>query len=416
MNESLASFRWRCGGLLAVALLALPPIAAAQAIGSGPLTSSLATAEPPTGLLRLGPAHIAPGVTVRGAGWDSNIFDEATDPKEDYVIAVVPDVAVFTRVPMVQVSAYGGVDISRYVEYESENSTGYAVRGRIDFLLSRLRPFVGSARIRTRERPNGEIDARANRLEQEWSGGVAYDLSDHSAFYVSAFQNTVRYDNAFEEGVNLSTSLDHDSNDYSVGVRTELTPLTTLTVSGSYQEDKFHNDMLRNGDNRLATGTVNIGADGIVSGVASVSYKDYRPVNPAVKPFRGVTALGALTYSFLEVGRLTFNGLRTTEYSFDTTEAYYLENTATLYYTQQLFGGVDAQVRGGRSLFDYAYSNTTPAHKDRLDTVGGSVGYNLSNRTRISANYEYTRRRSPVLPERNYDRRRAYLAWTYAAQ
>lgn len=416
MNESWSGFRARCIGMLVVAFLSAPAITAAQAIGSGPLTSSLATAEPPAGLLRLGPVHIAPGVIVREAGWDSNIFDEATDPKEDYVVAVAPDVSVFTRLPMMQVSAYGGVDINHYFEYESENSTGYALRGRVDFLLSRLRPFVGSGRLRTRQRPNGEIDTRANRLDQEWSGGVAYDLSQKSAFYVSAFQNTVRYDDAFEEGVNLSTTLDHDRNDYSAGVRTELTPLTTLTLSGSYQEDKFHNDSLRNGDNRLATGTLSIGADGIVSGVASVSYKNYRPVNPAVKPFRGITALAALTYSFLEVGRLTFNGLRTTEYSFDTTEAYYLENTATLYYTQRLFRAMDAQVRGGRSLFDYAYSNTTPAHKDHLDTVGGGLGYNLSNRTRISANYEYARRRSPVLPERNYDRRRVYLAWTYAAQ
>jgi len=416
MNASFAAFRPPCRVLVVVLLLTAPAIAAAQAVGSGPLTSSLATSEPPAGLLRLGPAHIAPGVTVREAGWDSNIFDEATDPKEDYVIAVAPDVAVFTRLPAVQVSAYAGVNFNRYVEYESENSTGYALRGRIDFLLSRLRPFLGAARIRIRERPNGEIDTRANRLEQEWSGGVAYDLSGQSAVYVSAFQNTVRYDNAFEEGINLSTSLDHDRNDYSVGVRTELDSLTTLTVSGSYQEDKFHHDLLRNGDNRLATGTVNIGADGIVSGVASVSYKDYRPVDPAVKPFRGFTALGALTYSFLEVGRLTFNGLRTTEYSFDTAEAYYLENAATLYYTQRLFSGMDAQVRGGRSLLDYAYSNVTPAHEDHLDTVGGSVGYTLRNRTRISANYEYARRRSPVLPERNYDRRRVYLAWTYAVQ
>jgi hypothetical protein len=402
---------WLIGAL---AVISTPALAHAQPVGSGPLTASLATTEPTTGVLRIGPARIAPGVVVREAGWDSNLFDEPVDPKEDYVIAVAPDAAVFMRLPMLQISAYGGVDINRYLEYESENSTGYAARARLDFIISRVRPFVGGGRTRIRERPNGEIDVRANRLNQEWSGGLAYDLSDHSQIYGSFVQNTVRYYDAFEEGVDLSAALNHHRNSGSAGVRTDLTPLATLTVSGTYSEDLFHNEPLRNATDREIGGTLRIAPEAMVSGIASVSYKDFQPVSPDAKPFRGVAAQGTLTYSFLEVGRLTFVGLRDTEYSFDSGEAYYVENTATLYYTHRLFGGVDAQVRGGRSMFDYSYSNVTPAHKDRLDTVGGSVGYNLNNRTRISANYEFARRRSPVLAERNYDRRRIYLAWTFA--
>lgn len=406
--------RWHGVAAIIMVLVAAPAVATAQAVGAGPLTSSLVTSEPTSGTLTLGPMKIVPGVVVREAGWDSNVFQESVDPKEDYVVAIAPDATVFLRVPWVQLSAYGGGDFNWYQKYDSENSQGYSAKARVDFVLSRLRPFVGSGRTRIRERPNGEIDVRADRLVQEYSGGVAYDLSTHSAVYVSAFQNTTRYYDAFEEGIDLSAVLNYDRNSYSVGLRTELTPLTSLTVSGSYQEDRFHNDVLRNGETSLVSAALRIAPEGIVSGTASVSYEDYRPVGPEVRPFKGITALGSLTYSILDVGRLTFTGVRGTEYSFDTVEAYYVENTALLSYTHRIFGNVDVQVRGGRSMFNYAYSEIAPAHKDTLDTVAGSVGYNLSNRTRISANYEFSRRRSPLLPERNYDHRRVYAAWTFA--
>ena len=106
--------------------------------------------------------------------------------------------------------------------------------------------------------------------------------------------------------------------------------------------------------------------------------------------------------------------MRRNEFSFDVEEAYYIENGISLSYTHRLFGDVDAQVRGSRSRFDYGYTETSPARQDTLDIVGGRVGYNLRNRTRISVNYEYRERRSPQLLERNYDRRRAFLAWKFA--
>jgi len=414
MIRSLTDRRRRCVVILVMTLAAWPAVAAAQGLGAGPLTSSLATAEPQTGVLRVGRIRVAPGVIVREAGWDSNVFDERENPKEDYVAAVAPDISAFTRLRFVQVSAYAGADFNYYKTYDSERSSGYAGRGRVDWLLVRLRPFVGAGRTKQRTRPNGEIDVRADRQEDELSGGLAYDLSDHSSIYASGFKHTFQFLDASEEGIDLSAALNRDSFDYSAGVRTDLTPLASLTVSGGYREDQFKVQKFRNGDTRYGTVTIRIGAEAIVSGVGTVSFRDYKSADPNVKPYRGITATGSLSYSFLEIGRLTFIGSRNTEYSFDSAEAYYIENSGTLYYTHRLFGKVDAQVRGGVSQFDYSFSEITPAHKDQLDTYGSSVGYNLTNRTRVSLNYEFARRRSPVFPERNYDRRRVYMSWNFA--
>jgi hypothetical protein len=349
---------------------------------------------------------------VPAAGYDSNVFDEAVNPKHDYAIVVAPDVSVFSRSRFVQLSAYGGGTFTQFNTYTSENSNGYAYRGRADFFLSRMRPFVAGGQTKTRERANGEIDTRADRRETEVSGGLAFDFYAHSLIYAAAYRFRTDFQDAFEEGVSLDTSLDRDTTEYSGGVKTDLTPLASLTISGGYSEDKFRADPLRNAKGARATAAFKVGADAVFTGVITGSYTDLRPVDPTLDGFRGFTGSVAIIYPIMEFGRVSVQGMRGVQYSFDAAEGYFIENTITLGYTQRLFGDVDAQIKGGTSLFDYGFSEKVPAHKDSLDTVLGGFGYNLRNRTRISANYEFTRRRSPAFAERNYDRRRIYLSWT----
>lgn len=395
--------------------LAFTAAAAGQAaVGTGPLTRSLADAEPTTGVLSLGPVRVAPGVVVREIGTDSNVFDEPVDPKEDFVVRVAPDVSLFAKLRFVQLSAYGGGDFSYFNTYDQENSAGFQVRGRSDFLLSRLRPFVAGGRTRLRERPNGEIDVRANRIEDEISGGVAFDISRYGVVYGAAYQHRTEFKDAFEEDVDLARSLNRESTEYSGGFRTELTPFLAFIASAGVRDDQFQGDPIRNAEATFVGGEFRMASEAIVSGTAAISYTDFRPVNPVARTFKGILGAANLTYRIPEIGRISVQALRRNEYSFDADDAYYIENTVTLSYTQILMGGVDAQVRGSKSLFDYGFTATSPARHDRFDLLGGSLGYNLRNRTRLSLNYEYSQRRSPQLAERNYDRRRIYASWALA--
>ena len=389
---------------------------AQSAVGAGPLTASLPDTEPTTGVLIVGPIRFAPGVTIREIGYDSNVFDEPPErsPKEDYVIAAVPDVSAFARMRLFRVSAYAGSELTYYQEYESERSTGYSGRARVDLLFSRVRPFVGAGRVKTRQRPNGEIDVRADRLEQELSGGVAFDLSSHSLVYGSWARNQSEYENAIEDGIDLSRTLTRERNEYQAGLKTDITPLLSVQVYGSYHEDVFEFDPVRDTKNTSALATFRIAPEAVLTGFVTVGYKDLRPSDPFSKPFRGMTGSGAISIPILEIGRITVTGQRGTEYSFDSNEAYFVENSGFLSYTHRIAGNVDVQARGGRSLFDYSAREAVPAHKDTLDVAAGSVGYNLRNRTRIAINYEYSKRRSPAITSRNYDRRRIYLSWLFA--
>ena len=397
--------------------LCAPEAARAQAnVGTGPLTTQLTDTEPTSGAINLGVVTFAPGITVREIGWDSNVFDEPPEqsPKEDWVASVQPDISAFTQMRLIRISAYAGGDFTYYRTYDSERSSGYSLRGRIDLLLSRLRPFVGAGDIKTRERPNGEIDVRADRREDELGGGLAFDLSDYSLLYGSTYKYSTRYEDAFEDGVDLGQTLTRDAYNYQLGLRTDITPLLGLQLFGSYQEDRFVYEPLRDSETVALTASFDFSPDAVVSGAASVSFRDMTFVDPLVSPYRGLTGSAVLTYPLLELGRFNILFSRGVEYSFDIDRAYYLEHTFGLSYTHRLFGEVDVQARGGRSTFDYEARAGTPEHIDTLDLWGGSLGYNLRNRTRIALNYEYSRRRSPIDAERNYERRRVFLSWQFA--
>jgi hypothetical protein len=400
--------------ILSLVLTSPPASAQAPNVGAGPLTGSLADAEPTVGTVKIGLVSLAPGLVIRELGWDDNVFGEPVDPKEDFVASIAPDVAAFTRLRFLQLSAYGGGIFNYFQTYDQERSVGHNVRARADILLSRVRPFVAGGRARSRTRPNGEIDVRADRLEEEISGGVAFDISRYGVVYGAASRLSTKFRDAFEDGVNLALTLNRDTYQYSGGVRTELTPFLAMTVAAGYIEDKFRADPIRNADSRQLTVNFRIAPQAVVSGQVMVGVNDFKPVHPDVRPFRGLIAEAAIVYPFLEVGRLGIEATRRNEFSFDAEDAYFIDNTIGLSYTHRLFGGADAQVKGTKSWFDYGFTPTSPARQDTLDLAAGSVGYNLQNRTRISVNYEYSRRSSPQLPERNYDRRRAFLAWSFA--
>jgi hypothetical protein len=394
-----------------------PESAPAQsAVGGGPLTGSLPDAEPTIGVLTIGRVRFAPGMTVREIGWDSNVFDEpeTQGPKSDWVASVQPDVSAFTRLRFVRLSAYAGSELTYYKTYDSERSVGHNLRARADFLLSRFRPFVGVGQIETRTRPNGEVDTRADRQEEELSGGLAFDLSPTSLVYASTYQASILYEDALEDGVNLGESMTRERSSYEGGMKTDITPLLSMQLAAAYREDVFTFVPIRNTQSWSGTATFRFAPEAIVSGVVVAGYRDVSFVDPEVNSFKGFVGTATLAYSFLEVARLSFALTRGVEYSFDTEDAYYLEQSATVAYTHRLAGAVDAQVMGTHAAFDYDARPRLPAHTDTYNTAAGSLGYNLRNRTRIALNYEYARRRSPAFAERNYERRRVFLSWQFA--
>jgi hypothetical protein len=388
---------------------------AQAAVGAGPLTATLTDTAPETGVLKIGPVRVAPGLTVQQLGWDDNVFNEpeTESPKEDFVAEAQPDVAAFSSLRFVRFSAYAAAPMIYFHTYESERSIGYDARARVDLLLGRLRPFVGYGQADTQNRPNGEIDARVERVDQEVSGGLAFDLSAHSVVYGSAYQSRHEFEEAFDDGNNLA-NLTHDGYNYEGGIKTDLTPLLSMQVFGSYHEDRFPEDPTRNSLGKSITTTFRFDPAAVVTGIVTASYHDIHYADPGLEPFRGMMGSAALTYPILEIGRLSAVLRRGVEYSYDAVEAYYVESSAEITYTHRLVGEVDVQGRVSRAQLNYSARPTQPEHTDTLDAAAGGLGYNLRNRTRVALNYEYARRKSPAFAARNYQRRRVFVSWLFA--
>ena len=132
--------------------------------------------------------------------------------------------------------------------------------------------------------------------------------------------------------------------------------------------------------------------------------------------FAGCVGAASLTYSVLEVGPpRSARGARGVEYLVRCRRKRTMSsNRLTLGYTHRLFGEVDAQVTGQMRRSTTATPSTCRRIPTRSIRSAGASGIICETGLAFALNYEYARRRSPAVADRNYERRRAFLSWQFA--
>jgi hypothetical protein len=395
---------------LVAALLTSAAVVAVGAQGIAPTVN----VDPPNYPFRAGPVFFSPGVRLRQLGVDTNIFVDEENPKDDFVASIAPEVNVFLRPRQMRVTAYLGADFNYFQEYSEERYIAPTMRGRAEFLLSRLRPFVSGARTDTRDRPNREIDARARRADSELGVGLAVELSPYSFVYGSTTRTTTDFESGQAlDSFDLETALDKETTSYDAGIRLALTPLTSLSLTGGYSQDDFAFSAIRNATSRYAAAEFAFDSDAILRGTARIGFRDFQPEDPAQDGFRGLTSQVAIVYPLLDRGSFALTVLRDVMYSFEEAEGTYVETTGDLTYTHRLFGGWDVQGRGASTRMNYGVARSDGGRVDHLRMIGAGVGYNFADQSRAGLAYEWSRRSSDVRPDRNYDRRRVFVSWAY---
>jgi hypothetical protein len=105
---------------------------------------------------------------------------------------------------------------------------------------------------------------------------------------------------------------------------------------------------------------------------------------------------------------------RDIQYSFEVEMPYYVQTGWTASLTKRISGRWDVQVLGGREHL--AYRSAVPAivaaHNDRVDRIGGGVGYQLGDDTRISLDVYSLQRQSEIVG-RDYKTIRAGVSVMY---
>jgi hypothetical protein len=401
---------------VAVVLVLVMSAGAATAQSVGPVTGDVGTTDPTDVSFRIGPVMISTGLSVQRFGVDKNVFDEPEDPKRDWHAVVSPDMTVFLRTGLLRFTLASAADFTYYRRYKSERGMNRTLRGRAELLLSRFRPFIAAATVQTRERPNAEIDLRAERREREVAGGLNFELSP----LTFAFAGVARTDYLFEEGevyrgVELSEQLDRREESATVGLRRDLTPLTSLVVTGRMSRDRFVDNVERDSDSVTMQTTFTFAPDALFRGELMAGYQAFEPRDAAIEAYRGVTLGGRIFWPLFTATRLDIDVDRRVRYSYEEAEPYYVDTGLGLTLTQRVFRSIDVQGRGSYRWLEYgrgsAPVDTDP--RDRVLSALAGVGYTLIDDSRVGFNYEFTKRESDRRRDRLFDRHRIFGSWTY---
>ena len=202
-------------------------------------------------------------------------------------------------------------------------------------------------------------------------------------------------------------------------LRVALTPLTTLVVKTEDEHDRFEFSPLRDSNSVLFEPGFEFKPFALLSGRASVGYRQFDALTPGVPDYSGPVAAVDLSYTMRETTRFAVSFSRDVEYSYEPTSPYYIENGGLFSVTQALGTDWDVVGRAGRTSLTYRGLNELAAlapdivsRQDTVTTWGFGVGRRCGSTLRIGIDADRTARTS-VIAGRNYSGLRIGGSVTY---
>ena len=395
--------------MLAVAcVIAVPVAAMAQAQQPDPWEQAR---------FRTGPLAFTPIFHLTTLGWDSNVFNQVNDPKGDFTARGDVTADWWLRGGDVRVHGINKFEGVYFAKYDTERAFNHYNDLTVEYRLNRLRPYASGGYRRIKDRPGYEIDARARHTETAFRGGLVARLTAKSSLDLSGGQTTYRFDGdqAFE-GTSLAEQLNRKNTSGSAAFRYALTPLTTVSVTGGYDEERFDDAPIRDNKSFRIVPGVSFDPVALLKGSAQVGYVKFDMLSPEVPDYSGIVANVNLAYVLMARTRFTVGVRRDIDYSFERTSPYYVLTDLNAAVRQALGRGWDFEVRGSRQKLAYRTVTgavaTAVGRVDRIDSYGGGIGYTLGEGVRLAFNVNQYQRKSDV-GGYNYDALRYGIAATY---
>lgn len=369
--------------------------------------------------VRVGPLWMNPSVSLNNVGVDTNLFNEgeAENPRRDVAIALVPQSDLWMRAGRTWLTGNVRQDMLWFREYSDEGSTNGAYRAGWVVPLTRVSLLVDGQYVRAKERPGFEIDTRALRRESALSAALEVRALSRTYVGASVEGRDVRFSTgSFFNGEDLRQQLNRRRTSGTVSIRHAVTPMTSLVLEGSGYRDRFAFAPDRDAQSIHAAAGIRFDPAALIKGSVLVGWRRFTPSSPDVPAFTGTTLAATLSYVALASTRVTLEGMRDVEYSFDTTQPYYLLSGAAGTMTQRIAGPVDVQGRLGYRMLAYrkrvSDASALENRRDRVKTVGGGLGYRIGRDLRLAFNVERQQRQSPIT-RRNYEGLRYGMSVTF---
>ncbi len=356
-----------------------------------------------------------PSFAITSLGYDTNVLNESEDPKRDFVATFGGKLRPIYQVGRVKLSGETGVQYNYFATLVDERGADVTLIGRADIKLGVVKPHVSYSYVNLKERFNAEVDTRARRSEVLPDAGVDFSVTDRMTLGVGVSQQTTEFNNGTPAGADLGRTLDRVQRVYTTSLRYGITPLTSLIASGDLGTHEFKTAPDRNGDRDGFQAGLEFSEDALITGHGTVGWRRVTLANPEIPDFSGFAGSINLSTHLGENRRLGVQAHRDVTFSYSEFRPYYVEHGLGASISQALGESVEVGAHVGRLWFDYVQPLTEPAdqtYKERMDVVGGSIGYRLPSGYRISVNVESQRRRTNGDASRVYDNIRIFTAIT----
>lgn len=366
--------------------------------------------------MRIGPVAFTPGVVLKNLGWDSNVFSDTNDPKQDFTVTTGGFVNWWMRAGNMRFIGTDYVDYVYYATYASQRGWNQSHSLRLEYRLNRIRPYVLGSFASSYDRPSYEISTRQHHTDNALGAGLELRVTNKTQVDLAGRQTSYTYSSdAVYEGQSLAESLNRTDRIGSATLRHSATPLTTFTLLTEFRDEQFDDLPERNNESLRIMPGVQLDPVALIKGSARVGFLRLNAPSPSIPDFSGVVADVSLSYVLLGRTRFSVDVNRDIHFSYNIEESYYILTSLNASVRQGLGNGWDVEARVSNQHLAYQQvlvgNESTAGSVDRIQSYGGGLGYRLSHGTRIGANVDYLSHRSDY--DRGYSAVRYGVSATY---
>jgi hypothetical protein len=375
--------------------------------------------------MRIGPFGVTPAIVVQNAGIDRNVFNEATDPKEDFTTVIAPSVDILLRTGRLAARVRNNVNLVYFRRYTNQGGVDYNHDATVAVRVRRITPYASVQFVDTHERPSIEIDTRARRQSSGFSGGLSASLGSRLTLNVEGRRQRLAFAaDAVFEGVSLPTVLNDTVTSWTGTARWDVTPLTRIAVDVQRQQDRFELTPSRNATSLRIIPRVEFAPSALLAGHASVGIRNFRSEDPRLPAFTGVVAAVDLSYTMRGRTQFSVRTDRDIAFSYSPSAPYYMLTTVGGAVTQRFRDSWDVTGSGSRQRLAYRTVLVAPAAPGApAQPVAGvpeglaytyvlGAGFRFARSSRVGFSSEYSARPAGLSGEfRNF---RYFTNLTYA--
>lgn len=394
--------------LIGVLSLARPVLAQAPA----PATAQSIDDVRKNARMHAGPFYVTPALQLKELGVDTNVFNEAGDPRSDFTFTVAPKADVWVPIAhRALLKTTVATDLVWYAKYDSERSINPQFTSRGEVYLHRLTLFGENAYLNTRQRPNFEIDLRSRHLENDATAGAIVRVTPKFSVEAAALRGITRYDaDAIFDGTSLRETLNRDTTGVRVVARHRATPLTTFALRYENMQDRFPFSPSRDADSFRVMPGVEFKPRALISGSAYVGYRRFSAADGGTLPgFSGLVADLGLSYTLLGSTTIGVSVRRDLTYSYEALQPFFVNDSVGVSVRRAL--GRRFDLLGSADRYNYSYRDLfaaagVAAGGPRVDTTwnyAASLGYRPRRDARIGFGFSYSDRTSTTASVRAFN-------------